>query len=178
MRALVVFESMYGNTEDIANAVRAGLSEHMQADSVEVGHAPTEIGDDVTLLVLGAPTHAFGMSRRRTRDDAAARPDHPPIVSTGIGVREWLAEVAVQATRLSGAVFDTKVRHPKLPGSAGGGAQRRMKRLGVHLVEPPETFWVEGTTGPLVAGEVERARAWAEQLAAKVAGSGPDRQVS
>ena len=70
MRALVVYESMFGNTQAIADAVADGLAARVRVDAVEVGAAPTVVGDDVVLLVVGGPTHAFGMSRQATRQDA------------------------------------------------------------------------------------------------------------
>ncbi|HSL25245.1 MAG TPA: flavodoxin domain-containing protein [Acidimicrobiia bacterium] len=71
MPALVVFESMFGNTEAIAKAVADGLTARMAVDIVEVGVAPAVLSDDVELLVVGGPTHAFGMSRPGTRQKAA-----------------------------------------------------------------------------------------------------------
>ena len=73
MRARVVFESMFGNTQVIAQAVADGLAESMSVELEEVGSAATEIAGDVDLLVVGGPTHAFGMSRQRTRESAVSR---------------------------------------------------------------------------------------------------------
>ena len=55
MRALVVYESMYGNTRDVAKAVADGLATRMPVQLTEVGTAPTVLGDDIGLLVVGAP---------------------------------------------------------------------------------------------------------------------------
>lgn len=168
-RALVVFESMFGNTEAIARAVADGLGGGADVDVVEVGGAPTVIADDVSLLVVGGPTHAFGMSRPGTRRSAAQQADQG-VISRGIGLREWLAELDPQAGRFSAATFDTMLAGPRwirwMP-SAGRGAHRGLRRLGLHMVAPPETFYVEDTTGPLVDGEVDRARRWGERLAAE-----------
>ena len=71
MRARVVYESMFGNTQVIAQAVAEGLAMNMTVDLEEVGSAATEMSGDVGLLVVGGPTHAFGMSRERTRESAA-----------------------------------------------------------------------------------------------------------
>jgi flavodoxin len=60
MTTLLVFESMFGNTQQIADSVAEGLSEHLPVEQLEVGAAPTVIGNDVELLVIGGPTHAFG----------------------------------------------------------------------------------------------------------------------
>ena len=70
MKALIVYESMFGNTEQIARAVAAGLEESVDVQVAEVTAAPTEPDPDVALIVAGGPTHAFSMSRANTRADA------------------------------------------------------------------------------------------------------------
>ena len=84
MHALVVFESMYGNTRAIAEAIAAGLSTRMSVEVKEVGVAPEMIGEDVALLVVGGPTHAHGMSKPETRHTAAERAD--PERAVGVDV--------------------------------------------------------------------------------------------
>ena len=164
MRGLVVYESMFGNTQMIADAVADGLSRRMRVDAVEVGDAPTKLDDDVALLVVGGPTHAFGMSRPRTRQDAAKQASGE-LVSKRIGMREWLA--ALQAPRgMAAATFDTRVSKPHLPGSAARAAEKRLRRLGFRIAAPAESFYVEGTLGPLLDGERDRAAHWGEQLGA------------
>src|ERR671924_1273561 len=91
-RALVIFESMFGNTRTIAEAVAEGLSSRFATDLTEVSVAPTRIPEDVSLVVVGGPTHAFGLTRPRTREDAARQAD-APVVSARIGVREWLGAI-------------------------------------------------------------------------------------
>src|SRR5690606_37345111 len=115
------------------------------------------------LLVVGAPTHAFSMSRPSTRQDAAKRSDGP-LVSTGPGVREWLAGLATGTAPRAVAAFDTRVRKPRLPGSAARAVLRRARRRRWPVAASPESFWVEGTTGPLTDGELDRARAWGAGL--------------
>ena len=73
MKALVVYESMFGNTEQIARAVAAGISETVDVQLSEVADAPTDPGPDVALIVAGGPTHAFSMSRENTRADAISK---------------------------------------------------------------------------------------------------------
>lgn len=163
MRALVVYESMYGNTRSIAKAVGTELAEHMDTDVVEVGDAPEVIGQDVDLLIVGAPTHAFGMSRESSRQDATKQ-GSGPLVSQRQGVREWLEKLSV-TSEVATATFDTKIDKPRLPGSAAKAAAKRLRRLGAHLVTRPRNFYVTGSLGPLVDGEIERARDWADQLA-------------
>ena len=69
-RALVIFESMFGNTRTITEAVADGLSSRFVTERTDVSVAPTTIPEDVSLVVVGGPTHAFGLTRPRTREDA------------------------------------------------------------------------------------------------------------
>ncbi|HET6480490.1 MAG TPA: flavodoxin domain-containing protein [Actinoplanes sp.] len=162
MKALVIYESMFGNTEAVAHAVADGLGEAFEVRLAEAREIPSADGFD--LLVVGGPTHAFGLSRPGTRQDAARQGDVRP-GTADVGIREYL-DVSPMLTGLTAAAFDTKVDKPLLPGSAAHKAHRRLRRLGCRMAQPPESFKVNGTTGPLVAGELDRARTWARQLAA------------
>lgn len=165
MSALVVYESMFGNTQVIAKDIADGLSSHMSVETVEVGDAPKVIDAGVELLVVGGPTHAFGMSRPKTRQDAAQQAGHA-VVSAGIGIREWLAIVQGGSNSIAAAAFDTRINKPRVPGSAARAAQKRLGRLGFRIVAPAESFWVTGTPGPLLEGEPGRAHRWGETLGA------------
>ena len=163
MRAVVVYESMYGSTKQIAEAIAAGLSIHAAVTVAEVGSADAPAGLD--LLVTGGPTHAHGMSRRSTRDSAAKEAPRG-VISGGIGMREWIARLSPAPGALA-ATFDTRFEKPRwLTGSAALGAARRLRRLGYDMVAPAESFWISGPTGPLADGEMERARRWGELIGA------------
>jgi hypothetical protein len=162
MRALVVYESMYGNTRTIADAVAEGLSAHgLSVTVTEVGEAPSELDDDLDLLVVGGPTHALGMSRDSTRASAA---EQGPVVSARIGLREWLDGLDRRPGRRLAAAFDTHIDKP-VPGSAARGAAKRLRRLGLRMAAPAESFYVSDMEGPIVAGEVERAQEWGARIA-------------
>jgi hypothetical protein len=133
---------------------------------VEVGVAPARVDDDVDLLVVGAPTHAFSLSRPSTREEAVTKSGEA-LVSRGIGLREWLDGLERDDRHLAAAAFDTKVDKPRLPGSAAHAAARRLRRVGMALVARPATFRVHGMTGPLLDGEVGRARRWGADLDAR-----------
>ncbi|MFG1969071.1 flavodoxin family protein [Nonomuraea fuscirosea] len=165
MDALVVYESMFGNTEEIAKAIAEGISTRLRTEVAEAGRAPGAVGAEVGLLVVGGPTHAFAMSRASTRRSAAQQATRP-LVSAGNGVREWLATLRTSSAGLRSAAFDTRVAKPRLPGSAARGIARRLRRLSVRVLVPAQSFYVLGTEGPLVEGELERARKWGESLAA------------
>ena len=166
--ALVIYETMYGNTQAVAEAIADAISARLPTDVIEVGHAPSDLGSDVRLLVVGGPTHAFGMSRPSTREDAAKQAGRA-VISSRVGVREWLDMLTLPGAP-TGAAFDTHVEHPKLlrhVGSAAPKIERRLRALGVEIVSPHEHFWVHGSEGPLVEGELERARRWAESVAVR-----------
>jgi hypothetical protein len=162
MTTLVVYETMYGRTRDVAQAVAQGCEAGGDVRLVEVGELGTgaALPDDVTLLVVGGPTHAFSMTRPGTRHDAAK---YGRVISR-TGVREWLAAVTVPAG-LPVAAFGTKLDSP-LSGSAARAIAQRLRRRGGRLVAPAKDFYVRGTEPVLLAGELDRARAWGEALAA------------
>jgi hypothetical protein len=186
MRALVVFESMFGNTEVIARAIAegvaalaAGAADAADAagatvDVVEVGAAPSTIPVGVELVVVGGPTHAHGMSKPESRADSARRAGDR-LVSRGIGIREWLKTLRGGSATVAAAAFDTRIKGPGIVwGSAAKGADKQLRGLGFRVVAGPESFLVDGPTGPLfdrlVDGEADRARAWGETLAAGLRG--------
>ena len=174
MRARVVYESMFGNTQAIAKAVADGLAESMSVDLEEVGSAATDVADDVALLVVGGPTHAFGMSRERTRESAVAQAAGG-VVSAGGGLREWLGAVTGGSRAVAAASFDTRIDKPRMPGSAAHGAEKRLRRLGFRVLVPAASFYVTDTSGPLVEGERERARRWGELLGSTMVTEGEQR---
>jgi hypothetical protein len=164
MRALVVYESIFGNTQRIAGAITDGLIGHTIVRHVEVGDAPARLDPDIDLLVIGGPTHAWSMSRPRTREAGAQQASNAP-VSTGIGIREWVAHLP-PATRadLAVAVFDTRFDRPRwVTGSAAAAAARLLRKRGYRVVAR-ESFAVLGTSGPLGPDEIERARQWGVRL--------------
>ncbi|MBH0781055.1 flavodoxin family protein [Nocardia bovistercoris] len=164
MRARIVYESMFGNTRAIAEAIADGLRDRGEVDVLDVVTAAEVPDAPVDLLVVGGPTHAFGLSRPRTRGDAATKTDSP--VSVDFGMREWLDGVSMPPRGTRAAAFGTKAATPRwLPGSAARGVGRRLRRSGYELADAPVDFFVGGLEGPLVAGEVERARAWGRRLA-------------
>jgi len=175
MRSLVVYESMFGNTKVIAEAIAKGLSAHSTVDIEEVGDASTPPPPEIDLLVVGGPTHAFGMSRASTRQSAAEQAEHG-IISSNIGLREWIDGLSASGGGIALATFDTRIARPRMPGSAARRAEKRLVGLGYRAVTPPKSFWVQGTPGPLAEGEVERATHWAKDLAARL--SSESKQLS
>lgn len=172
MRALVVYESMFGNTRDVARAVADGIGTQMPVELVEVAAAPTTIPADVELLVVGGPTHAHGLTSAKTRAVAAKRAGDR-LVSRGIGLDEWIDGLQSGPASIAAATFDTRIKGPELLwGSAAKGAKKRLIALRFRMIAPPESFLIGGPTGPsfdrLGTGELERAGAWGSSLAATV----------
>lgn len=167
MNTLLVHESHWGNTRAIGEAVAEGIRSAGGGliTIVDVSLAPSPVPADVDLLVVGGPTHAFSMSRSATRRDAlgqGAEPGHD-----GRGIREWLDGLPTSPARLDVATFDTRVTQVRrLPGSAARAAGRLVERHHVGEVVATESFYVEDSVGPLQDDELDRARAWGQQLVA------------
>lgn len=160
MRTLVVHESMWGNTRAVAEAIASALPGDVQCTSVAA--APPNL-DGFDLLVVGGPTHAFSMSRATTRRDAVTK--GATSGHEAIGVREWLEQLP-EGSRVEIATFDTRVgsmRH--LPGSAAKSAAKLAKHRHVGPVVATASFYVADMAGPLLEGELEKAREWARSLA-------------
>lgn len=164
LTALVIYESMFGNTAMIARAIASGL--HRSGVGVQindVASAPAADSLDVDLLVLGAPTHAFSLSRPRTRVDAV-RQGAPPDKAAA-GLREWLEVAQPREPGPLVGVFDTRASKARRLPAAGAKAAKLARRHGFRVVSDPMAFLVQDVTGPLADGELERAGAWGVLLA-------------
>jgi flavorubredoxin len=171
MRALVVYESMFGNTQRVATAIASALATSMETSLVEVGDAADLHETDFGLVVVGAPTHAFSLSRSESRKNAAKKTDGP-VISTEVGLRDWIRRQHASRA-LAAAAFDTRFKMSrKLTGSAARSAEKKLKKRGFDLVVPAESFFVEGEHGPLHVGEQERAYQWSETLHLKLVTAG------
>lgn len=177
MKALVVYESIFGNTKAIAEAIAEGLAVRFDTGTVETGSAAASVAG-LDLIVIGGPTHAWSMSRPSTREAgrAQARRHGLAPVSGDIGVREWLARV-VDGAGTKAAVFDTAVESFGIfgvfpGGSAAKGEARELERAGFRLIDEPRQFRisVKDDNTVLVPGELERAKLWGAHLAELAAG--------
>ena len=168
-RALVVYESVFGDGRRVAHAIADGLSALGPVDVVPAAVAPPEIGPDVALLVVGGPNHAFGMPGPRTRE-GAVKQYGADIANTRAGLHEWLDGVRIGS--VAAAAYDTRGSdHPLISrlDHASRTEEKLLGRAGADLVAPAEHFFVIAPRGPLVEGEEERARAWGRTLAQAVA---------
>jgi hypothetical protein len=171
---LVVVESMFGNTAQVGAAVARGL-ELAGVDTRVLGveDAPTHLPEHLDILVLGAPTHAFSLSRPATRAEAASQGATGAHV--GWGMREWLTGCEPSSHPPEVAVFDTRVsKVRRLPMAAGPAARRLARAQGFTILERPAYFLVDDVAGPLSPGELARATAWGRRLGDRcVAGREP-----
>ena len=157
MKALVVYDSVYGNTERIAQAIGNALGSPGDAETLRVGDVTTQQLMGAQLLIVGSPTQKFSPLGAITR--LLRR-----IPAGGLqGIK-----VAAFDTRFS--MSDAQSRILRFFVSVFGYAARpiasRLAKKGGELIVPPEGFIVQGTEGPLKEGELERAAEWAKQIIA------------
>jgi len=172
MRALVVYESMYGNTHTVAQHIAEGLRPAFEVDVVPVGEATPERVAAADLVVAGGPTHVHGMSRESTRTAAveATRKEGSDLAldadAIGPGLREWFDGLGEHST--SAAAFDTRLdMGPLLTGRASRSIAHRLRRHGFTVVVDPESFLVDKQTH-LLDGQDRHAIEWGAMLARKV----------
>ena len=148
MKALIVYDSVYGNTEKIARAITLGLSEKGDARLARAGKENTDI-QGIDILVVGSPTQG-------------GRPTPP--------VQEFLKAIPSNGLQnVKVASFDTRMRKggsgafAKLFGYATGRIESELKKRGGTVIAS-EGFGVTGREGPLEEGETDRARKWGSGL--------------
>jgi hypothetical protein len=164
MRALVVYESMYGNTHAVATSIAAGLEATHDVTLVPVTRATPELVASAGLIVAGGPTHMHRMSTvvsRRMAAQSARMPGSELKMdpdADGPGLRVWLSQLS--GASVLAASFDTRLGGmPALTGRASHGIARLLAKAGCVLLVPPESFLVDGEN-LLVEGELTRARSW------------------
>lgn len=164
MRALVVYESMYGNTHTVAVEIAAGLATTHEVTVVPVTRAGRDLVAAADLIVAGCPTHMHGMpsvaSRRSAVESARKQADKLTLDpdADGPGLRGWLA--GLDGDTVLAASFDTRLSGiPALTGRASRSSARLLRGRGCRLVVPPESFLVSGQN-VLLPGEAARARSW------------------
>ncbi|KZE91495.1 flavodoxin family protein [Microbacterium sp. TNHR37B] len=169
-RVLVVYESMFGATRQIAEAIATGMGDAVAARVVAIGDLG-ETGVDDDIVIVGAPTHAHGLSRPESRTEAArwALHDRQHLhlePASGGGIREWLKSQPTWIIRH--AAFDTRADMPRIfTGSAAVAIDRRLTKLGSRAIDEPHSFLVDKSS-QLLPNEADDARAWGASLAARL----------
>ncbi len=180
MNAVIVYESMYGNTHLIAEAIAEGLRAYGEATVAAVHEVDGELVRNADVLVVGGPTHAHGMSHAATRKgaiEAAEKPgadldlDADPD-AYGVGLREWFGSVG--DLPMKAAAFDTRFEMPAtLTGRASKGIARKLRHHGATMIADPESFFVT-KANQLEPDEDDRARAWGEKLGIALGANAPN----
>jgi hypothetical protein len=172
MKALIVYESMYGNTREIAEAIAIGLRPQVPTQVFRVSEVNPEDIADADLLVVGAPTHVHGLSRPGTRKAAAESAESADNSLTlepdalGTGVREWLGGLRSlgdgHGKRCT--AFDTRLSAPTMfTGRAGTRVAKRLRKIGYAEIDAPASFVVDKES-KLLDGETGRAEEWGRRL--------------
>lgn len=157
MKALVIYDSFFGNTEQIAQSIGNALASQEDVRILRVSNVKPEQLTGLKLLVVGSPTRAFSPTPAINRL-LGSIPKH--------GLRG--VKVAAFDTRISMNDIDSRILPPlvKVFGYAAKPIADRLRKKGGELAIPPEGFFVEGSEGPLKEGELERAADWAKRIIA------------
>ena len=144
MKALIVYDSVYGNTERIARAMAEAIAPSGEGKALRAGEANLSELESLDLLIVGSPTHGG-------RPTAA--------------VQDFLNKVP-KLQDINVAAFDTRIttKFVKVFGYAAGRIANNLKKKGGILIASPQGFFVTGGQGPLKEGELERAAAWAKGI--------------
>ncbi len=145
MNTLIVYDSQFGNTKVIAEAIAEQLRAYGPAQAARVDPAqPCEL-EEADLLILGCPTQGW----RPTQAMQTLLKHAASHIKGGAAV----------------ACFDTRFHKSHwMTGSAAESIAKRLRTLGIEPLVPPESFFVTSTQGPLEPGEEARAARWAAQL--------------
>ncbi len=147
MKALIVYDSVHGNTERIAQVIGKVIAQEIEVVVIRANEVNTEQLKDTELVIIGSPTHGGWFTE---------------------AVKEFLnntMKLVKQDIRI--AVFDTRtppVLMSKVFGFAANKMRKTLKKQGREIVVEPEGFLVEGIKGPLLEGEEERAEKWGKSI--------------
>lgn len=169
MKALIVYESMYGNTRAVAEAVASGLSSAYETEIKPAAEASANDVGGADLLIVGGPTHVHGLARPSTRKaaaEAAASDDELALEQSaqGTGLREWFEHLG-RGEGKRAAAFDTRLSAPPLfTGRASLRIAKHLRKSAFETAGEPVSFLVD-KKNHLLDGELKRAQDWGRQLA-------------
>lgn len=158
MKALVAYDSAYGNTEQVARAIGNALGPQEDVQTLRVGDVKPGQLTGLSLLVVGCPTQKFSPTGATTR------------------LLKGIPQGGLKGVKV--AAFDTRFTEAEVErvkilaflvrifGYAAEPIADRLQKKGGELAVPPEPFYVSDTEGPLLEGELERAGEWAKQILA------------
>jgi len=160
MKALVAYDSAYGNTEQIARAIGQALGPQEEVQILRVGEVAPEQVSGLSLLIVGSPTQKFSPTAATTR------------------LLKSIPDSSLKGVKV--AAFDTRITESEVErikilsffvrifGYAAEPIASRLQKKGGKQVATPAGFYVGGTEGPLLDGELDRAAAWAKEIAAAI----------
>jgi len=159
MDAVIVYESMFGDTRRVAEAIARGMTSSATVTLVNVNDAGREF-PKADLVLVGGPTHVHGLSRSQTREEAVVWTQDPARHldlekgAPGIGIREWLDDLTGPVGDF--VAFDTRADAARLlTGSAADHIDKELRKAGGHAFAEPESFLVHDNA----LGDAELTRA-------------------
>jgi len=147
-KAIVVYDTKFGNTEKIAKVLAEGMkAQGVEVDCVKVGEVEINKLKEYDLFAIGGPTQGFGISKP---------------------MKDFLDKL--ESAEISGKkafAFDTKLKS-RFAGSAGKGIEKRLKELQMSIVRPHASAIVKGAEGPLEEGMEETFKEIAGEIAKSI----------
>lgn len=160
MNAVVVYESHWGNTANIARAIAQGFGP--EARALPTDEATEAVVSQADLVVAGAPLMAFRLPTDKMLDSVASDRKAPtPGDLSHPSMRSWLERLPQGHGQA--ASFETRMWWS--PGGATGAIDKGLAAAGYRAIDKGHRFIVKGSYGPLRDGELERARQWGAELA-------------
>jgi flavodoxin len=156
MKTLVIYDSFFGNTEQIAQAIGRAVAAPENVEVLRVGKVARERLQGVELLIVGSPTRGF----RPTEATVKFLDSLPAAALQGVKVAAFDTRVSVKDVN---NVLLTAME--RVFGYAAEPIGKKLTQKGGTLAAAPEGFVVKGSEGPLKTGELERATAWAAAIA-------------
>ncbi len=153
MKVLIVYDSFFGNTEQIAQAISDSLSPKENVETLRVNDVKIEKITGLDLLIVGSPTRAF----KPTKAIVNFLNKIPSNGLKSVKVSAFDTRILLSSIKSSALRFIVKIG-----GYAAKSVANRLKKKGGDLIMPPEGFLVTGEEGPLKDGELERAADWAK----------------
>lgn len=155
MKTLVLYDSAFGNTQQIAKAIGAALSTVDDIPVIRIKDILPEHLTGVQLLLVGSPTRGF----RPTEDTKKFLQKLPARSLAGVNIAAFDTRVNIKEVNSGFLTFMVN-----LFGYAAEPIAKALQKKGGKLVLPPEGFFVDDKEGPLKRGELERAAAWANRM--------------
>jgi hypothetical protein len=164
MKTLIIYESLYGNTQRVAEELARVANDHGEVEMMKAEEAPSDAVAGADLVLIGGPTHVHGMLWKATRQGPGGDGVRPLRTdAAGPGLRDWFHRVG-RVDGTPAAAFDTRFDGPEvLTGRASLGISRRLRHHGFAEVAAPKSFVVD-RDNTLLEGEVARARQWASAV--------------